>query len=53
MNNNIQTLGKMEINKIKLKKLIIKANFTQAISGFGEAKGWKNVLDDLNKMEKL
>ena len=30
-----------------------KANFAQAISGFGEAKGWKNVLDDLKQNGKI
>ena len=30
-----------------------KANFAQAISGFEEAKGWKNVLDDLKQNGKI
>ena len=30
-----------------------KANFAQAISSFGEAKGWKNVLDDLKQNGKI
>ena len=35
------------------KKIDYKANFAQAISGFGEAKGWKNVLDDLKQNGKI
>ena len=35
------------------KKVDAQANFTQAISGFGEAKGWKNVLDGLKQNGKI
>lgn len=54
---NTQTGNNLGINgnskQITNNSIDNKTNFTQAISGFEEAKGWKNVLDDLKQNGKI
>lgn len=51
--NNIQTNPTEQKNFVKKVKEDGKQNLAKAISGYGEAKGWKNVLGELRQNGKI